>query len=183
MSSDVRSWVAAARAKWTNIGRSRPEFAIDPGPGQESVWDYPRPPIVVADRRRVVVGDARAPIADTTAAVRVLETAGPPTFYLPPGDVDRTRLVPAQGSSFCEWKGRARYWALSDRPDQPIAWEYPSPFADFEGLAGSLSFYPARVRCLVDGEVVRSQGGGFYGGWVTDEIVGPFKGDAGTQGW
>ncbi len=184
MTRDVPDWVAAARTGWSHTGRSRPEFAEAPGPGQESVWDYPRPPIIVPDVRRVVVGpDDDAPIADTTASVRVLETASPPTFYLPPGDVDRDRLVPADGSSFCEWKGPARYWADRARPDEPIGWEYPSPFDDFAALAGFLSFYPARVRCLVDGEVVRPQAGGFYGGWVTDEIVGPFKGEPGTQGW
>ncbi len=183
MSPEVPDWVVAARSGWSHTGRSRPDFATEPGPGQESVWDYPRPPVIVADTRRVVVGDADAPIADTVAAVRVLETASPPTFYLPPDDVDRTRLVQADGSSFCEWKGSARYWATHDRPDEPIGWDYPSPFDDFGSLAGFLSFYPARVRCTVDGEVVRPQGGGFYGGWVTDEIVGPFKGDPGTQGW
>ncbi len=163
MSREVPDWVAAARSGWSHTGRSRPDFADEPGPGQESVWDYPRPPVIVADPRRVVVGPPDAPIAATTAAVRVLETASPPTFYLPPGDVDRDRLVPADGSSLCEWKGTARYWADRDRPGEPIGWEYPSPFDDFATLAGFLSFYPARVPCRVDDEVVRPQGGGFYG--------------------
>jgi uncharacterized protein (DUF427 family) len=183
MSRDVPPWLAAARSKWSNTGERRPYFAVGPQPGQESVWDYPRPPIVVADRRRVRVGDSEPLLADSLTAVRVLETAGPPTFYLPPDDVDRERLVPAPGSSLCEWKGRARYWALSDRPEVPIGWDYPAPFVEFAVLTGHLSFYPARIRCLVDDEVVRPQEGGFYGGWVTDEIVGPFKGDRGTQGW
>ena len=176
-------WVAAARSKWVNTGERRPDFAAEPGPEQESVWDYPRPPVVVGDRRRVQVGTAEPLLADSTRAVRVLETASPPTFYLPPDDVDRDRLVPAPGSSLCEWKGRARYWALADRPDAPIGWDYPAPFVEFEMLTEHLSFYPAGIRCLVDGEVVRAQEGGFYGGWITDEIVGPFKGDRGTQGW
>lgn len=183
MSPDVPLWVAAARSQWVNTGERRPDFAVAPGPGQESVWDYPRPPVVVADQRRVQVGASEPLLADSIAALRVLETASPPTFYLPPGDVDRERLVPAPGSSLCEWKGRARYWALSDRPDEPIGWDYPAPFAEFELLTDHLAFYPARIRCLVDGQVVRPQEGGFYGGWVTSEIVGPFKGDRGTQGW
>jgi uncharacterized protein (DUF427 family) len=153
------------------------------GPGQESVWDYPRPPAVVADRRLVIVGDPADPLARTTAAVRVLETASPPTFYLPPDDVRTERLILASGRSTCEWKGDARYWALADAPEVTIAWDYPRPLAAFARLAGHLSFYPGRIRCTVDGETVRPQAGGFYGGWITDEIVGPFKGDPGTGHW
>ena len=176
-------WLAKARSQWTNTGRARPPFAEEPGPGQESVWDYPRPPALVADERLVVVGDPDQPLASTRGALRVLETASPPTFYLPPGDVDTGRLIVVPGSSMCEWKGQARYWALADQPDDVIAWDYPNPFPEFEPLAGHLSFYPGRVRCTVDGEVVRPQPGGFYGGWITDEIVGPVKGEAGTGGW
>ncbi|MDH3299290.1 MAG: DUF427 domain-containing protein [Acidimicrobiia bacterium] len=176
-------WLAQARSQWANTGRARPPFAEEPGPGQESVWDYPRPPALVTDERLVVVGDPDEPLALTRNALRVLETASPPTFYLPPGDVDVERLVVVPGSSMCEWKGQARYWALPDQPDEVIAWDYPKPFPEFEQLAGYLSFYPGRIECRVDGEVVRPQPGGFYGGWITDEIVGPVKGEPGTGGW
>ncbi len=176
-------WLAQARSKWMNTGRARPPFAEEPGPGQESVWDYPRPPALVTDQRLVVVGDATEPLASTRNALRVLETASPPTFYLPPTDVDTERLVVVSGSSMCEWKGQARYWALAAEPGEVIAWDYPDPFPEFERLAGYVSFYPGRIRCTVDGEVVRPQPGGFYGGWITDEIVGPVKGEPGTGGW
>ncbi len=181
--SDAPDWLTAARSQWTNTGQTRPSFAVEPEPGQESVWDYPRPPAVVADDRRVVVGDPGDPLASTSSALRVLETAGAPTFYLPPGDVRRDRLVEVPGTSLCEWKGRARYWALVDDPGEVIGWDYPEPFDDYRQLAGYLSFYPGRIHCTVAGEVVRPQPGGFYGGWVTDEIVGPIKGEPGTGGW
>lgn len=177
------SWLAKARSQWTNTGRSRPSFAEEPGPGQESVWDYPRPPALVDDERLVVVGDQEQPLASTRRSMRVLETASPPTFYLPPGDIDIGRLVVVPGSSMCEWKGQARYWALADGPGEVIGWDYPEPFPEFDQLAGYLSFYPGRIRCTVDGEVVRPQPGGFYGGWITDEIVGPVKGESGTGAW
>lgn len=180
--SEPPGWLRAARDAWSNTGRQRPPFAVEPGPGQESVWDYPRPPALVAEHRHVVVGDPSSPLADTRSSLRVLETASPPTFYLPPGDVDVARLVPAPGRSFCEWKGEATYLALADGAD-PIAWTYRNPFAEFVSLAGFVAFYPGRVPCFVDGERVRAQAGGFYGGWVTDEIVGPFKGEPGTSGW
>jgi uncharacterized protein (DUF427 family) len=168
---------------WVNTGAERPSFAIEPGAGQESVWDYPRPPAIVPDRRHVVVGDPAAPLADTRRAVRVLETASPPTFYVPPDDVDTSRLVRVGGRSFCEWKGEARYWALAERPAEAIAWDYPTPQQPFASIADWLAFYPGRIECRVDDEVVRAQAGGFYGGWITDEVVGPFKGEPGTLGW
>lgn len=184
--SDVNKppeWLEKARSKWSNTGRTRPSFAEEPGPGHESVWDYPRPPAVLLDGRLVMVGDPDDPLASTRRALRVLETASPPTFYLPPDDVKRDRLLVVQGSSMCEWKGQARYWALKEDHGQVIAWDYPDPFPEFQRLAGYVSFYPGRIRCSVDGEVVRPQPGGFYGGWVTDEIVGPLKGAPGTEGW
>lgn len=168
---------------WTNTGAERPPFAREPGPGQESVWDYPRPPAIVADTRRIVVGTADDPLATTSGAVRVLETASPPTFYLPPDDVRCDRLVRVAGRSFCEWKGEAEYWALASAPDTSIAWSYPNPLPEFASVTGWLAFYPGRVACFVDDEVVRPQDGGFYGGWITNEVVGPFKGEPGTSGW
>jgi uncharacterized protein (DUF427 family) len=169
---------------WQYRGERRPDFAEPAGAGQESVWDYPRPPDVVPDERRVeILHDGRV-IARSTRSVRVRETASPPTFYLPPQDVRRERLAPAGGSSFCEWKGAARYFVLATDPGgPPVAWCYPSPSPSYAAIGGWLSFYPERIECRVDGERVRPQGGGFYGGWVTDEIVGPWKGGSGTGGW
>jgi uncharacterized protein (DUF427 family) len=139
----------------------------------------------VPDRRLVEVREGERVIARTREAVRVLETASPPTFYLPPEDVRTDLLRPASGQSFCEWKGRPSYFDLCV-PGGIIAqaaWSYREPFEAFAGIAGYIGFYPGRVACFVDGESVRPQAGGFYGGWVTDEVVGPYKGEAGTGGW
>ncbi len=169
---------------WKFDGTDRPPFAVKPLAGQESVWDYPRPPAIVADRRRVVVRDGERIIAESENALRILETASPPTFYLPPAAVDWSLLVPAAGQSFCEWKGLARYWALQYDPDGgAIGWSYDAPNGSFAEIAGHLAFYPARVACFLAEERVRPQAGGFYGGWITNELVGPFKGDAGSAGW
>ena len=168
---------------WKNTGKSRPENAVEPGPGQESVWDYPRPPALQRDNRLVEVKDGDTLIAETTAAFRVLETASPPTFYIPADDIDMDQLVDVAGSSICEWKGRAVYWALARAPETPVAWAYPRPRPRFDRIQDHIAFYPGRVECFVDGERVRPQAGGFYGGWITSEVVGPFKGDPGTGHW
>ncbi len=169
---------------WNFKGKHRPPFAIEPEEGQESVWDYPRPPRIEADVRRVLVSAEGAPLAETDRALRVLETASPPTFYLPFDSVDFLLLTEVSGSSWCEWKGAARYWALSsDSGGRPVAWDYPKPRARFLRIRDHLSFYPGRVDCFVDGQRVEPQPGGFYGGWITPEIVGPFKGDPGTGQW
>ncbi len=169
---------------WVFDGARRPPFAVEPGPGQESVWDYPRPPRVVPDGRHVTVSVGGVPIASTRRALRVLETASPPTFYLPPADVDMRLLVPAPGRSYCEWKGVASYWLLAASPGAgPVAWTYADPAAGFVAVRDHVGFYPARVDCHVDGERVRPQPGGFYGGWITRDIVGPFKGEPGTSHW
>lgn len=123
-------------------------------------------------------------IARSAETYRVLETASPPTFYIPPEDVDWVQLVATAGSSVCEWKGVASYWALTSNPTGPaVAWSYAQPRPRFELLRGYVSFYPALVECYVNDERVRSQPGEFYGGWVTSEIVGPFKGASGTAHW
>lgn len=169
---------------WQYDGRQRPEFAQEPDPSQESVWDYPRPPALQRCLRRVRVRDGLQLIADSTAGVRVVETASPPTIYLPSEDVDLGALIEARGQSFCEWKGLARYWALKRDPAAgPVAWSYPDPSSSFARIRGFLCFYPGRISCLLDDEQVRPQEGGFYGGWVTDEIVGPWKGKPDTGHW
>ena len=168
---------------WQHTGQRRPDFAIEPGPGQESVWDYPRPPSLVADSRHVVVSHGDIVIADTQKSLRLCETASPPTFYLPPDDVQTDLLMPASGASICEWKGAASYFALETDPDTSVAWSYPRPRARYDRLKDYVAFYPALVTCRVDGERVRPQPGRFYGGWVTSDVVGPFKGEPGTGHW
>ena len=152
---------------------------IKPGDGQESVWDYPRPPAIepVDSHIRVVFGGKV--IAETDRAIRCLETSHPPTYYIPPEDVDHECLSASARTTFCEWKGAAHYLSVhcGQRMERDAAWFYPEPNAAYAALAGYIAFYPQRMdECTVDGEVVRSQGGTFYGGWITDKIVGPFKG-------
>ena len=182
---EVRAELERLRQGWIHRGAQRPDFARVPEPGEESVWDYPRPPALVPDTREVVICLSGVEGARSSRAVRVLETASPPTFYLPPEDVQTRFFQRGSGSSFCEWKGQATYWdaeVAGVRHEGP-AWSYEKPFAESAQLTGYFSFYPARADCSVDGEVVRAQAGGFYGGWITDEIVGPFKGEPGTGGW
>jgi uncharacterized protein (DUF427 family) len=158
-----------------------------PQPGQESVWDYPRPPACVPSARHIVVSSGTLVIADTRAAWRVLETSHPPTWYLPPADIASDTLVRSKaGSTFCEWKGAATYWdvRLDDgRVLAAAAWSYENPSAGYAAITGYLAFSPSRLECTVDGEHVRAQEGGFYAGWITDDVVGPFKGGPGTIGW
>ena len=168
---------------WDHRGHARPDFAEEPGPGQESVWDYPRPPVAEACPRLVEVKDGDTLIARTTASYRVKETASPPTFYLPPEDVRAELLVPVSGSSVCEWKGAASYFALAREPSEPVAWIYSRPRPRFERIRNFYAFYPRRVACYVDGERVEPQPGRFYGGWITSDVVGPFKGEPGSGHW
>ncbi|KAI8612700.1 hypothetical protein BC830DRAFT_1135603 [Chytriomyces sp. MP71] len=185
------SAIKASQDSWKFRGNNRPPFAIAPGPGQESVWDYPRPPAIVPDPRAVTVkalGKETPIVNGSLNAIRICETAAPPTWYLPKSDVDTTKLVRvADQSSFCEWKGAATYWALTEAPGKAVAWSYESPRKEFQAIAGHICFYPSRVECYVQGkettERVRPQPSEFYGGWVTNEIVGPFKGEAGTSHW
>lgn len=169
---------------WRYYGQERPPFADEPGAGQESVWDYPRPPRAEPLAQRVRVSHDGAAIADTTRAVRIVETASPPTVYLPPDDVDHAQLIAVAGQSHCEWKGPASYLALAgDTARRPVAWCYRQPTDRFAALADFVSFYPALVTCFIGDERVRAQPGGFYGGWVTDTICGPYKGDPSTGHW
>ena len=168
---------------WTNKGTQRPPHAEEPAHGQESVWDYPRPPKLMADGRLVEVHRGEQHIVRSNKNYRICETASPPTFYLPPDQIDWNLLETIEGGSYCEWKGLARYWCLRSDPSLPVAWSYPKPRPRYIRIANYVSFYPARVSCIVDGQQVRAQPGGFYGGWITDDIVGPFKGEPGTGHW
>ena len=158
----------------------------DSGLGRESVWDYPRPPRVEATSRRVQVIFNGVMIADTRRALRVLETSHPPVYYIPPADIRMENLTQSGRSSFCEFKGRAGYYSVTvgDKTAVNAAWFYPDPAAGYEALAHYVAFYPGPMdECLVDGETVTPQAGDFYGGWITADIVGPFKGPPGTMGW
>ncbi|MEQ8965524.1 MAG: DUF427 domain-containing protein [Azospirillaceae bacterium] len=152
----------------------------------ESVWSYPRPPRVGPTRRRLMIEAGGRTIADTTAAYRVLETSHPPTYYLPPGDVADDLLRPNRRRTMCEFKGKAAYFdlVLPDRTVEMACWCYPDPTPAFADIQDYLCFYPSKVdACFVDGERVAAQEGDFYGGWITSDIEGPFKGAPGTRGW
>ncbi|MGY2130092.1 DUF427 domain-containing protein [Blastococcus sp. SYSU DS0617] len=156
------------------------------GPGQESVWDYPRPPSALVTPRHVVLEVGGQVLGDTRRAIRVCETSHPPTYYVPRADLAAELLERADGGSWCEWKGQATYWdvVVGGRRVPSAGWSYERPTPGYEHLAGAVAFYPGRLdRVTVDGEVVRPQPGDFYGGWITDEVVGPFKGAPGTLGW
>jgi uncharacterized protein (DUF427 family) len=159
---------------------------IPPGPGQESVWDYPRPPRLEPSPAVIEVRLGGQVVARTTAALRVLETSHPPTYYLPVSSFADGVLRPTAGSSYCEWKGVAAYYDLVTpaRTAERAGWTYPEPTPGFEALVGHVAVMPAAMdECTVDGEVVTPQEGGFYGGWITSRVVGPFKGGPGTRGW
>lgn len=163
----------------------RRPIPIQPRPGQESVWDYPRPPRLEPDRRLAEVRWGDAIIASSRRTIRILETSHPPVFAFPADDVRTSLIEPAPGSSVCEWKGRAVYWSVvvgNFRKDRS-AWSYPDPTPPFGPIAGHLCFYPQHFSCTVDGVEVTPQEGGFYGGWITPEVVGPFKGVPGSAGW
>lgn len=172
------------KRRWRTLRRERAE-PRPPGPGQESVWDYPRPPRVEPAARVVRVACGGVELARSDRALRVCETASPPVYYVPPEDVRREHLEPSRHSSFCEWKGRARYWhvRVGDRRIPDAAWSYPEPDTGFESIRDHLAFYPGRVEAWLGEERVQPQAGHFYGGWVTSEVVGPFKGEPGTERW
>jgi uncharacterized protein (DUF427 family) len=159
---------------------------IEPGPGQESVWDYPRPPALERTDAHLRVEVGGVAVAETHRGWRTMETSQPPAFYFPPDDVRVELLVPTTTLTFCEWKGQAAYASIrvDDRLVPDAAWKYDHPTARFEAITGHWSFYAQRVdRCTVDGEVVVPMEGSFYGGWITSKVVGPFKGGPGTAGW
>jgi uncharacterized protein (DUF427 family) len=159
---------------------------IKPQSWQESVWDYPRPPRVEPSAKHIQVVFNGVVIADTRRAMRVLETSHPPVYYIPPEDIRTEYLTPTARGSFCEYKGAASYYTITvnGAVAQNAAWFYPRPTPGFAVIRDYVAFYPGRMEaCFVDGEQVVAQPGDFYGGWITKDIVGPFKGGAGTTGW
>jgi len=171
---------------WRWTGSTRPPWAEEPGPGQESVWDFPRPPRVEPVEPPVRVEHAGVTVASTGDALRVVETAGAPVYYVPAKDVRDELLRSGTGASACEWKGRAVYHDLVvDGQRVPrAAWSYPEPLPGFEALRDHVAFYASKLDgCWVGDERVRPQPGGFYGGGVTSDLAGPIKGRPGTEHW
>jgi uncharacterized protein (DUF427 family) len=164
----------------------RPAGIALPGPGQESVWDYPRPPRVDPVVARVRVEFEGLTLADTTRALRVCETSSPPLYYVPRADILMAQLEPSTRTSFCEWNGPASYWSIrvGARYAKDGAWSYPEPDPGFESIRDYVAFYPRRMdACWVGGHRVTPQPGFYYGGWVTPDLVGPFKGVPGSESW
>ncbi len=159
---------------------------VEPQEGQESVWDYPRPPRLEPVSKRIRIEFNGETIADTTRGWRVLETSHPPTYYIPLEDIRQEFLVSEVGTSYCEWKGRALYYSVKvgDRLAEDAGWYYPDPTGEFAPIKNAVAFYAGKMdACYVGDERVTPQPGGFYGGWITPEILGPFKGEPNTQGW
>ena len=173
--------ILQAREKWQYTGAQRPDFAEPTEPGQESVWDYPRPPRIEPVPLPVTVLYQDQIVASTTRAVRVLETAGAPTIYFPPEDVNEALVEFGEPTSICEWKGLAQAIHVGDIRD--AGWRYMQMFSEFTDLYLWPSFYPGKLDCIVGEEQARPQPGGYYGGWVTDNIRGPIKGEPGSGGW
>ena len=174
------------KERWRNFPRVRPPRIARPGPGEESVWDYPRPPRVEAVDRRVRVEHAAVVLAETLQALRVIETAGPPVYYIPPDDVAFRYLERSERTTFCEWKGLARYWSVrvGNLLVDAAAWSYPEPDAGYEAIRNHVAFHAGKVdACYVGEHRATPQRGEYYGGWITPGIVGPFKGDPGTENW
>jgi len=176
--------VKRARAQWFYRGQQRPDFADPPNANQRSVWDFPRPPALEKCAHRCEVKLKDITIAASQECWMVCETAHPPTYYFPRDSVSFEWLREAEGSSFCEWKGQATYYsvAIGGIKIERSVWSYKNSFSTFKTLEGAIAFMPAPFDCFVDGESVRPQPGGFYGGWITSHFSGPFKGEAGISG-
>ncbi|MGB7393320.1 MAG: DUF427 domain-containing protein [Pricia sp.] len=180
----VPDWLQRARSHWKYNGEKRPPFADDPKDDQRSVWDFPRPPALEKTDKKFEIRFGGTTIASSDYALAVLETASPPTYYIPPENVDQELLTKMPGkSSLCEWKGKAEYWTLKNGSQNPVAWSYSDPFPPFEKLKHHLAFYPQHLECFVNGERVVPQPGEFYAGWSTGELCGPFKGEPGSGHW
>ena len=155
-------------------------------PGQESVWHYPRPPVAQPTSRCIRIIHRDIVLVDTSTSVRTLETSHPPTYYIPQADIAMSLMTSSERTSFCEWKGHAVYWnvAIGGSVFRDIGWSYPNPTRDFAILRDCIALYAAPFdECLVDGVIAAPQPGGFYGGWITPDVVGPFKGVRGSNFW
>jgi uncharacterized protein (DUF427 family) len=182
----ARAAYQAEQRRWREAARERPARIEPASPGRESVWDYPRPPRVEPVAHEVRVEWAGRLVARTTRALRVVETASPPAYYLPPEDVRSELLVPSERTSFCEWKGVASYFTLRDgaRVSPDAAWVYPEPDPEYAAIRGRFAFFAGRVdACYVGAARALPQPGDTYGGWITPELVGPFKGEPGSERW
>lgn len=170
----------ANKSGWKFYGQKRPEFAVEPKEGQESVWDYPRPPVVEKESREVLVIFENKIIARSTNALKVKETANPPTIFIPKEDINADYLKKTQGVSRCEWKGEAIYWdvQVDDKVAKKAAWCYPQPNKEYSKIKSYFAFFPSKLYCYLNGENVKPQTGSFYGGWITKDIAGPFKGES-----
>jgi uncharacterized protein (DUF427 family) len=168
-----------------------PPFPMHPKPnptqpGQESVWAYPRPPRLEPTSKRIQIVFNDVTIVDTTRAYRVLETSHPPTYYLPPEDIQQQYLQKSDRQTFCEWKGAGSYYSVvvGDQILTDVGWYYAQPTPAFKAIENYVAFYAAPMdACYVAGEKVIPQPGNFYGGWITQDIAGPFKGEPGSWGW
>jgi uncharacterized protein (DUF427 family) len=159
---------------------------ILPQPGQESVWDYPRPAILEDTHKHLKIIFNGIVLAETDKAKRVLETSHPPCYYIPPEDIKLEYLIPTSRKTACEWKGLCQYSDVSvgDKNVNNATWQYIQPAPNFSSIQGYYSFYASLMdACYVNDELVQAQAGDFYGGWITADIVGPFKGGLGTWGW
>ncbi len=180
----IPDWLLKSREGWQHTGQQRPAFAEPTSEGQLSVWDFPRPPALKAVTQKLEVYHEDDRIAETTNGLAILETASPPTYYIPLAAIATNLLAEVPNkNSICEWKGKARYWTLRKDPRTFIAWSYERPFAPFEALKDHMAFYPQQLSCFVDGEKVIPQPGAFYAGWITKNLAGPFKGAPGTAHW
>lgn len=173
--------ILRARQHWRYTGATRPSFAHSTQPGQESVWDYPRPPRLEEVPHVLTVRIDEHVVAQTTRGKRVLETAGAPTYYFPPEDVDLNQLQFGAASSICEWKGLAQTFNVKNIAN--AGWRYVEMFPAFTDIYQWLSFYPNKVDCFINDELVKPQPGGYYGGWVSQNIIGPIKGGPNSHGW
>ncbi|GMN10194.1 DUF427 domain-containing protein [Croceitalea sp. MTPC9] len=177
-------WLKKARMSWEYNGKGRPPFAKEPKKGQISVWDFPRPPAIEKVKKEISVYQEKNCLAKTRNGYAIMETAHPPSYYIPPTDINQNFLIRIPNKkSLCEWKGSAIYWALKTDPEQAIAWSYPDPFSEFEAIKDHLAFYPQQLNCFIKQEKVTPQPGKSYAGWITTNLVGPFKGEPGTGHW
>ena len=174
------------RNRWRAFHRKRPFEVIRPGPGQESVWDYPRPPGLEPTVSLIRIIFAGVLIAESRQAIRIIETSCPPVYYIPPDHIHTEYVVQIGVGTLCEWKGLAQYWSVrvGNKVIESAAWSYPDPELPYTRIRDYLAFYPGKMdTCMVDDQIAIAQESDYYGGWITPDIVGPFKGQPGSEEW